>query len=216
MMSAPTSGNARFRTASTTSSAVATSSPGTSVGASRTRNAAAATNAAERPRSAQPARDDDDRSVLVHDLLLGAVFVHASHARSRSAPAHRPRLSSRSAPTTILARPKSAAALMRPAVTQRYVGRMSGRRIPQSSRLGDLVLAVGLALLALAEIWWPGGFVASGPIEGNAGGARPDGAGDDLAARAAPPVAAGDGARRLRSGCAAGALDARRPTGSRA
>jgi signal transduction histidine kinase len=44
---------------------------------------------------------------------------------------------------------------------------MSGRRIAQSSRLGDLVLAVGLALLALAEIWWPGGFVASGPIEGN-------------------------------------------------
>ena len=52
-------------------------------------------------------------------------------------------------------------------VAQRYVGRMSGRRIPQSSRLGDLALAVGLALLALAEIWWPGGFVASGPIEGN-------------------------------------------------
>ena len=39
---------------------------------------------------------------------------------------------------------------------------MSGRRIPQSSRLGDLVLAIGLALLALAEIWWPGGFVATG------------------------------------------------------
>ena len=44
---------------------------------------------------------------------------------------------------------------------------MSGRRIPHASRLGDLVLAVGLALLALAEIWWPGGFVSSGPIEGN-------------------------------------------------
>jgi signal transduction histidine kinase len=44
---------------------------------------------------------------------------------------------------------------------------MSGRRIPQSSRLGDLVLAVGLALLALAEIWWPGGFLATGPIEGS-------------------------------------------------
>ena len=44
---------------------------------------------------------------------------------------------------------------------------MSGRRIPQSSRLGDLALAVGLALLALAEIWWPGGFVASGPIDGD-------------------------------------------------
>jgi signal transduction histidine kinase len=52
-------------------------------------------------------------------------------------------------------------------VTRRYVGRMSGRRIPRPSRVGDLVLAVGLALLALAEIWWPGGFVASGPIEGN-------------------------------------------------
>jgi signal transduction histidine kinase len=44
---------------------------------------------------------------------------------------------------------------------------MSGRRLPQSSRLGDLVLAVGLALLALAEIWWPGGFVGTGPIEGS-------------------------------------------------
>jgi signal transduction histidine kinase len=44
---------------------------------------------------------------------------------------------------------------------------VSGRRIPHASRLGDLALAVGLALLALMEIWWPGGFVASGPIEGN-------------------------------------------------
>jgi signal transduction histidine kinase len=44
---------------------------------------------------------------------------------------------------------------------------MRRRRLAQSSRLGDLVLAVGLALLALAEIWWPGGFVASGPIEGD-------------------------------------------------
>jgi signal transduction histidine kinase len=51
--------------------------------------------------------------------------------------------------------------------TRSYVGRMRRRRLAQSSRLGDLVLAVGLALLALAEIWWPGGFVASGPIEGD-------------------------------------------------
>ena len=107
------------------------------------------------------------RSVLVHDLLLGAVFVHASHARSRSAPAHRPRLSSRSAPKTILVRPKSTATLMRPRLLSATLGRMSGRRIPQSSRLGDLALAIGLALLALAEIWWPGGFVATGPIEGS-------------------------------------------------
>ncbi len=56
---------------------------------------------------------------------------------------------------------------MRECSRRRYVGRVRGRRVPHASRLGDLVLAVGLALLALAEIWWPGGFVASGPIEGN-------------------------------------------------
>jgi signal transduction histidine kinase len=43
---------------------------------------------------------------------------------------------------------------------------MRGRWFAQPSRLGDLVLAVGLALFALVEIWWPGGFVATGPIEG--------------------------------------------------
>jgi signal transduction histidine kinase len=31
----------------------------------------------------------------------------------------------------------------------------------------DLVLAVGLAILALVEIWWPGGFIGTGSIEGN-------------------------------------------------
>jgi signal transduction histidine kinase len=44
---------------------------------------------------------------------------------------------------------------------------VSGRWIGRAARLGDLGLAVGLALLALAEIWWPGGFIATGPIEGN-------------------------------------------------
>ena len=34
-------------------------------------------------------------------------------------------------------------------------------------RLGDLGLAVGLALFALVEIWWPGGFIGTGPIEGD-------------------------------------------------
>jgi signal transduction histidine kinase len=44
---------------------------------------------------------------------------------------------------------------------------VSGSRIPQPSRLGDLVLAVALALFALVEIFWPGGFIATGPIEGD-------------------------------------------------
>ncbi len=44
---------------------------------------------------------------------------------------------------------------------------MRGRLFPHPSRLGDLVLAFGLALLALVEIWWPGGLVATGQIEGN-------------------------------------------------
>ena len=86
---------------------------------------------------------------------------------SHSAHAHRPRLSLRSAPRTILVAAEINRGADAATVTQRYVGRMSGRRIPQSSRLGDLALAVGLALLALVEIWWPGGFVATGPIEGN-------------------------------------------------
>ena len=114
MMSAPTSAYARCRTASTTSSAVATSSPGTLVGASRTRNAAAATNAAERPRSAQPARDDEidpcsfTTSSFVRSSCLRVTLGRARHRRigrgSRS----------RSAPRTSLVRPKSTAALMRP------------------------------------------------------------------------------------------------------
>ncbi len=44
---------------------------------------------------------------------------------------------------------------------------MSGRWIGRAARLGDLVLAVGLALFALVEIWWPGGFISTGPIEGD-------------------------------------------------
>jgi signal transduction histidine kinase len=49
----------------------------------------------------------------------------------------------------------------------RYVRLVVGRRLPLSARTVDLVLAVGLALLALIEISWPGGFVATGPIEGD-------------------------------------------------
>jgi signal transduction histidine kinase len=49
----------------------------------------------------------------------------------------------------------------------RYVGRVTGRWIGRATGIGDLGLAFGLALLALAEIWWPGGFVATGPIEGD-------------------------------------------------
>ena len=48
----------------------------------------------------------------------------------------------------------------------RYVRRV-GRRLSHPSRLVDLVIAVALALLALLEIWWPGGFVGTGPIEGD-------------------------------------------------
>src|SRR5262245_6076356 len=44
---------------------------------------------------------------------------------------------------------------------------MIGRRSLRLPRLADLVLAVALALLALVEIWWPGGFLATGPIEGS-------------------------------------------------
>jgi signal transduction histidine kinase len=64
-------------------------------------------------------------------------------------------------------RRKSTAALMRRRFLRATFGRVSGRRIPQAAHLGDLVLAVALALFALTEIWWPGGFVATGPIEGN-------------------------------------------------
>ena len=56
---------------------------------------------------------------------------------------------------------------MAEAAPPRYVRRVVGRRFPRSSRLLDLVVAGGLALLALIEIWWPGGFVATGPIEGD-------------------------------------------------
>jgi signal transduction histidine kinase len=44
---------------------------------------------------------------------------------------------------------------------------MIGRRSLRLPRQVDLVLAVALALLALVEIWWPGGFLATGPIEGS-------------------------------------------------
>jgi signal transduction histidine kinase len=47
------------------------------------------------------------------------------------------------------------------------LGRVSARGITRATRPGDVVLAVALALLALIEIWWPGGFIATGPIEGN-------------------------------------------------
>jgi signal transduction histidine kinase len=66
-----------------------------------------------------------------------------------------------------LVRPKSAVALMRRGPLRATLGRVSARRVLQAGRLGDLVLAVALALLALIEIWWPGGFIATGPIEGN-------------------------------------------------
>ena len=62
--------------------------------------------------------------------------------------------------------PKSTWALMAAPASPRYV-RGVGRRFSHASGLVDLVLAVALALLALVEIWWPGGFVATGPIEGN-------------------------------------------------
>jgi signal transduction histidine kinase len=54
-----------------------------------------------------------------------------------------------------------------PKAAPRYVGRVSGRWIGRAARLGDLGLAVGLALLAQVEIWWPGGFIGTGPIEGD-------------------------------------------------
>ena len=44
---------------------------------------------------------------------------------------------------------------------------MLGRRVELGSPLGDVVLAIGLAALSLLELWWPGGFVASGPITGS-------------------------------------------------
>jgi signal transduction histidine kinase len=49
----------------------------------------------------------------------------------------------------------------------RYVRTVVGRRLPHAPRLLDPLLAAGLALLALIEIFWPGGFVATGPIEGD-------------------------------------------------
>ena len=55
---------------------------------------------------------------------------------------------------------------MEAAVPLRYVQRVVGRVAPHARRLFDLLLALGLASLALVEIFWPGGFVATGPIEG--------------------------------------------------
>jgi signal transduction histidine kinase len=51
--------------------------------------------------------------------------------------------------------------------TLRYVQRVVRRLFTRTTRRGDLVLAVGLALLALTETLWPGGLLATGPIEGN-------------------------------------------------
>lgn len=56
---------------------------------------------------------------------------------------------------------------MEPPAGLRYVQSVVGRVAPHARRLFDGFIALGLALLALLEIWWPGGFVATGPIEGN-------------------------------------------------
>ena len=56
---------------------------------------------------------------------------------------------------------------MEPPAGLRYVQTVVGRVAPHARRLFDGFIAVGLALLALIEIWWPGGFVATGPIEGD-------------------------------------------------
>ena len=56
---------------------------------------------------------------------------------------------------------------MEPPAGLRYVQAVVGRVAPHARRLFDGFIALGLALLALIEIWWPGGFVATGPIEGN-------------------------------------------------
>lgn len=44
---------------------------------------------------------------------------------------------------------------------------MTGRRFPHASLLGDLAVASALAALAMLELAWPGGFVGTGPIEGD-------------------------------------------------
>src|SRR5512132_1122942 len=156
-MRTPTRAYPKCRNASTTSSAVATSSPGTSVGAPRTRNAAPVTNAAERPSSAQPVRDDD----------LGSCSFMTPYAMARLAAAHRPRLSFALSADDDPGAAELSRGADAGAATPRYVGCVRGRRIPRASPLGDLVLGFGLALLALVEIWWPGGLVATGPIEGD-------------------------------------------------
>src|SRR4029450_5854199 len=89
------------------------------------------------------------------------------HARTTRPAAHRSDVPFGSAFTTI-ARPSiSSSALMEPPAGLRYVQTVVGRVAPHARRLFDGVIALGLALLALIEIWWPGGFVATGPIEGN-------------------------------------------------
>jgi signal transduction histidine kinase len=86
---------------------------------------------------------------------------------ARLAAAHRPRLSFALSADDDPGAAEISRGADAGAATPRYVGCVRGRRIPRASRLGDLVLAFGLALLALVEIWWPGGLVATGPIEGN-------------------------------------------------
>jgi signal transduction histidine kinase len=49
----------------------------------------------------------------------------------------------------------------------RYVHRVVGRAFRHARHAFDVLVALGLAVLALLEIFWPGGFVASGPIEGS-------------------------------------------------
>jgi signal transduction histidine kinase len=53
------------------------------------------------------------------------------------------------------------------AVALRYVREVSGRRSLFAPDAVDAALAAGLTALALAELWWPGGFVGTGPVEGS-------------------------------------------------
>ena len=48
----------------------------------------------------------------------------------------------------------------------RYVHDVVGR-VPHARHLFDVAVAVALAAFALLELLWPGGFVATGPIEGD-------------------------------------------------
>ena len=142
------------------------------------------------------------------DCILRRGFsVHAGQARSHSASAHRPRLSSAvnagdDPGAAEISRGSDAAT-----ATPRYVGSRerapnpadiaSGRSRPRSrarpARAGRDLVARRVHRHRAHR--------------GQQGGARPDGAGDDAAARVAPTVAVGHGARRLRGGSPAGALD---------